>query len=86
MSALCYPYGQGITCVCDDGGRIYKCFPEIKSDGAPGSGGRGGQGGPPGAQAQGVQGYQGGQGVEEHDTMDRRLVEGFFSSTGCQEN
>jgi hypothetical protein len=63
MSALCYPYGQGITCVCDEGGRIYKCFPEIKSD--SGAGGRAV------AQAQGVQGGRGQLG-EEHDTMDRR--------------
>jgi len=26
---LCYPYGEGITCVCDGAGRIYKCFPEL---------------------------------------------------------
>ena len=33
MSKLCYPYGSGITCVCDTKGRIYKCFPEIDADG-----------------------------------------------------
>ena len=33
MSKLCYPYGSGITCVCDMKGRIYKCFPEIDADG-----------------------------------------------------
>ena len=38
MSALCYPYGAGITCVCDEGGHIYKCFPEIKAEGV-GAGG-----------------------------------------------
>ena len=32
MTSLCYPYGSGITCVCDEPGRIYKCFPDIKSD------------------------------------------------------
>jgi len=32
MSQLCYPYGEGITCVCDGSLRIYKCFPELESD------------------------------------------------------
>ena len=30
MSTLCYPYGGGITCVCEEG-RIYKCFPDLQS-------------------------------------------------------
>ena len=29
MSALCYPYGGGITCVCDGVGKIFKCFPDL---------------------------------------------------------
>ena len=29
MSALCYPYGGGITCVCDEVGKIFKCFPDL---------------------------------------------------------
>ena len=37
MTSLCYPYGSGITCVCDEPGRIYKCFPDIKSDSSHGS-------------------------------------------------
>ena len=32
MTSLCYPYGAGITCVCDEPGRIYKCFPDLKSE------------------------------------------------------
>ena len=44
MASLCYPYGSGITCVCDDG-RIYKCFPDLKSDAGP----PGGQGPGPGS-------------------------------------
>ena len=23
---LCYPYGMGVSCICDNRGRIYKCF------------------------------------------------------------
>ena len=40
MASLCYPYGSGITCVCDEG-RIYKCFPDLKSEAGqpPGGGG-----------------------------------------------
>ena len=71
MSALCYPYGAGITCVCDEGGRIYKCFPEIKAEGG-GAGGARSSGDLQGATAQGVQeGIRGLQG-EDHDRMDRR--------------
>jgi len=29
MSAMCYPYGSGITCVCDGGGNIFRCFPDL---------------------------------------------------------
>ena len=39
MATICYPYGSGITCVCD-GPNIYKCFPDLKtSSGDHGSGG-----------------------------------------------
>ena len=38
MASLCYPYGSGITCVCDEG-RIYKCFPDLKSESGGGGGG-----------------------------------------------
>ena len=34
MSSLCYPYGSGITCVCEEG-KIYKCFPDLKSHSSP---------------------------------------------------
>ena len=27
MGTPCYPYGGSISCFCDDGGRIYNCFP-----------------------------------------------------------
>jgi len=64
MSSLCYPYGPGITCVCDDGGRIYKCFPEIKSE----HGSRG-AGGVTGAQTQLTDAYKGPP--DEHDALDR---------------
>ena len=37
MQSLCYPYGSGITCVCDRG-EIFKCFPDLKSDSLPGGG------------------------------------------------
>ena len=43
MATLCYPYGSGITCVCDDG-RIYKCFPDLKSDQGPGGHNKGSNG------------------------------------------
>ena len=42
MTSLCYPYGSGITCVCDEPGRIYKCFPDIKSESSSRSGSSGG--------------------------------------------
>ena len=32
MSTLCYPYGEGITCVCDGGGKVVKCFPDLGVD------------------------------------------------------
>ena len=37
MQSLCYPYGSGITCVCDRG-EIFKCFPNLKSDSGGGGG------------------------------------------------
>jgi len=40
MASLCYPYGSGITCVCDEG-RIYKCFPDLKSETGVAGGGQG---------------------------------------------
>ena len=43
MQSLCYPYGSGITCVCDRG-EIFKCFPDLKSDNVGGGGGIHGQG------------------------------------------
>ena len=43
MQSLCYPYGSGITCVCDRG-EIFKCFPDLKSDHVGGGGGLHGQG------------------------------------------
>ena len=30
MSHLCHPYGALITCVCNQQGGIYKCFPTEK--------------------------------------------------------
>ena len=36
MSTLCYPYGEGITCVCDGGGKVVKCFPDLGVDQAEG--------------------------------------------------
>ena len=30
MSTLCYPYGGGITCVCEEA-KIYKCFPDLQT-------------------------------------------------------
>ena len=38
MTSLCYPYGSGITCVCDEG-KIYKCFPDLKSHSSTSPGG-----------------------------------------------
>ena len=43
MQSLCYPYGSGITCVCDRG-EIFKCFPDLKSEPGGGAGGLHGQG------------------------------------------
>ena len=60
MASLCYPYGSGITCVCDDG-RIYKCFPDLKSDAGP----PGGQGPGPGSG-----GHQGGLGDIQRSAME----------------
>lgn len=37
---ICYPYGRGVSCVCDSRGHIYKCF----ADTMPGGGGGGGDG------------------------------------------
>ena len=45
MTSLCYPYGSGITCVCDEPGRIYKCFPDIKQDNHKAGSGGGSLGG-----------------------------------------
>ena len=67
MSSLCYPYGPGITCVCDDSGRIYKCFPELKSEQKAG---RGGQAGDPSQGALEV--FRGEQGDQGGDHLDRR--------------
>ena len=27
--SMCYPYGMGVSCICDARGRIYKCFPSL---------------------------------------------------------
>lgn len=29
--SMCYPYGMGVSCICDVRGRIYKCFPSLDS-------------------------------------------------------
>ena len=29
MSALCYPYGGSISCMCDNRGRIYRCVAQV---------------------------------------------------------
>jgi len=34
MSTMCYPYGSGITCVCDGGGNIFRCFPDLGQEAA----------------------------------------------------
>ena len=57
----------GITCVCDDSGRIYKCFPELKSEQKAG---RGGQAGDPSQGALEV--FRGEQGDQGGDHLDRR--------------
>ena len=36
---LCYPYGRGVSCICDNRGHIYKCF--ASRDTMPGVGGVG---------------------------------------------
>ena len=28
--SMCYPYGMGVSCICDARGRIYKCFPSLE--------------------------------------------------------
>ena len=28
---MCYPYGMGVSCICDARGRIYKCFPNLEN-------------------------------------------------------
>lgn len=28
---LCYPYGSGVSCICDGRSRIFKCFPSFDS-------------------------------------------------------
>ncbi len=41
---LCYPYGPGVSCICDSRSRIFKCFPSSAAlDGTGvGAGGAGG--------------------------------------------
>ena len=36
---ICYPYGMGVSCICDSRGRIYKCFSnaELNDRGGGGS-------------------------------------------------
>ena len=75
MQSLCYPYGSGITCVCDRG-EIFKCFPDLKSDHVGGPGGLHGQGKAGsgvmvGANTQ----ISDNNGME--DTLDRRSVSHF---------
>ena len=71
MTSLCYPYGAGITCVCDDTTRIYKCFPDIKSDPSSGSSRAGSSGGVlMGANTQ-MEGIHKKLGIDS-DTFDRR--------------
>ena len=41
--SMCYPYGMGVSCICDARGRIYKCFPSL--DALQSAGGHDGQGG-----------------------------------------
>ena len=38
---ICYPYGMGVSCICDSRGRIYKCFSNQEFL-DPGGGGGGG--------------------------------------------
>ncbi len=42
--SMCYPYGVGVSCICDSRGRIYKCFPNALDVGGGGGGGGGGDG------------------------------------------
>ncbi len=35
---MCYPYGVGVSCICDARGRIYKCFPNPLGDVGGGGG------------------------------------------------
>ena len=37
--SMCYPYGMGVSCICDARGRIYKCFPSLEGLQGGGSGG-----------------------------------------------
>ena len=74
MASLCYPYGSGITCVCDDG-RIYKCFPDLKSD----AGQPPGQGSGPGSAHQG-QGDIQRSALEDITGLDRRCVTNIIFS------
>ena len=41
---ICYPYGMGVSCICDSRGRIYKCFSNTEFH-DPGGGGGGDHGG-----------------------------------------
>ena len=70
MQSLCYPYGSGITCVCDRG-EIFKCFPDLKSDSVGGT--QGGLKGP-GRPGNGVMVGAKTQLADTHmeDTFDRR--------------
>ena len=39
--SMCYPYGMGVSCICDSRGRIYKCFPSLEAIQAAAGGGGG---------------------------------------------
>ena len=68
MATICYPYGSGITCVCD-GPNIYKCFPDLKV----GEGQVGGQGDHQGAMVLGTNHLMDtDQGAGDTLGMDRR--------------
>ena len=44
-AVLCYPYGVSITCVCDNTGSVYNCYPtNYKGKGGGGSGSAAGSG------------------------------------------
>ena len=77
MQSLCYPYGSGITCVCDRG-EIFKCFPDLKSDNVGGGGGLHGQGKAGSGVMVGAN-TQISDNNSMEDTLDRRSVE---DSTG----